>query len=73
MKNKWLKRCFVKYSSKIECFGAAGSNCSTPCKTNYFGYQCKNSCDCQKNEICNKYLGCQMVGELRFEQLYINI
>ncbi|XP_052691801.1 uncharacterized protein LOC128169752 [Crassostrea angulata] len=41
-----------------KCFGAIGPNCSIPCESNFFGYLCKNQCDCQKDEICNRYFGC---------------
>lgn len=54
----------------IECYGAVGPDCSIPCNNNYFGNQCKNLCDCQKHEICNKYFGC--LSKLRFKVAYIN-
>lgn len=55
----------------IECFGAAGPDCLMPCNNNSFGYQCKNSCDCQKHEICKKYFGCLAISKLRFKVAYI--
>lgn len=59
----WSKRWFCN-SFMIECFGAIGPNCSIPCESNFFGYLCKNQCDCQKDEICNRYFGC---SELHFK------
>lgn len=59
----WSKRWFCN-SFIIECFGAVGPNCSIPCESNFFGYLCKNQCDCQKDEICNRYFGC---SELHFK------
>ncbi|XP_061183014.1 uncharacterized protein LOC133191277 [Saccostrea echinata] len=47
----------------IECFGAYGENCSTPCGNISYGYRCKETCDCTKYQICNKYLGCQQNEE----------
>ncbi|XP_052685324.1 uncharacterized protein LOC128165133 [Crassostrea angulata] len=44
-----------------ECFGAIGPNCSIPCESNFFGYLCKNQCDCQKDETCIRYFGCKLV------------
>lgn len=49
--------------SYIECFGAYWFNCSEPCIDDYFRYQCKNQCNCQNHEICNKYFGCQTISE----------
>ncbi|XP_034321115.2 uncharacterized protein [Magallana gigas] len=46
-----------------ECFGAHGFNCSEPCTDDYFGYQCKNQSNCQNQEICNKYFGCQTINK----------
>ncbi|XP_062616380.1 protein draper-like isoform X4 [Saccostrea cucullata] len=43
----------------IECFGAYGENCSKPCAKNSYGYNCKETCNCTENKVCNKYLGCQ--------------
>lgn len=45
----------------IECFGAVGLNCSEPCHNISFGYRCKERCDCQNHEVCNKYIGCQTI------------
>ncbi|XP_061183013.1 uncharacterized protein LOC133191275 [Saccostrea echinata] len=45
--------------SCIECFGAYGENCNTPCRENFYGYRCKETCFCTKYQVCNKYLGCQ--------------
>lgn len=53
----------VMFFSYIECFGAFGFNCSEPCTNDYFGYQCKNQCNCQNHEICNKFFGCQTISE----------
>ncbi|XP_062601266.1 uncharacterized protein LOC134262967, partial [Saccostrea cucullata] len=46
----------------IECFGAFGENCSTPCGENSYGYRCRKTCNCTENKVCNKYIGCQVHG-----------
>lgn len=51
----------------IECFGAVGPDCSTPCESNFFGYLCKDQCDCPTNETCNRYFGCKSIGEFPFK------
>ncbi|XP_065941922.1 uncharacterized protein [Magallana gigas] len=47
-----------------ECFGAVGPDCSTPCESNFFGYLCKDQCDCPTNETCNRYFGCKSIDEM---------
>ncbi|XP_062616379.1 uncharacterized protein LOC134278076 isoform X3 [Saccostrea cucullata] len=46
----------------IECFGAYGENCFTPCYENSYGYRCKETCNCKPNQDCNKYIGCRVNG-----------
>ncbi|XP_062601267.1 uncharacterized protein LOC134262968 [Saccostrea cucullata] len=58
-----FKCCSGYYSynnSCIECFGAFGENCSTECVENFYGYRCSEICNCKPNQVCNKYVGCQV-------------
>ena len=54
--------CFLS----LECFGAFGANCSLSCADASYGYQCKNTCTCAYNEVCDKYVGCIRKGGLLF-------
>ncbi|XP_052710826.1 uncharacterized protein LOC128184911 [Crassostrea angulata] len=65
--NGSIKCCTGYYSEDgicKQCFGAIGPNCSIPCKCNFFGRLCKNPCDCQNNETCDRYFGCRFVDEM---------
>ena len=58
--DQFIIRCFLS----LECFGAFGANCSLPCADASYGYQCKNTCTCAYNEVCDKYVGCIRKGGL---------
>ncbi|XP_055996861.1 uncharacterized protein LOC125683252 [Ostrea edulis] len=56
-----LKCCADYYllnGSCKECFGAYGEDCSTPCELNTYGYRCRRTCDCNENQVCDRYIGC---------------
>ena len=40
------------------CIGFFGANCSAPCPDGYYGFGCRQICNCNDTEICDPMIGC---------------
>ncbi|XP_062607285.1 uncharacterized protein LOC134269079 [Saccostrea cucullata] len=40
------------------CVGRHGPNCSLPCKIGFFGFGCRQLCNCSDRQGCDRHTGC---------------
>lgn len=41
------------------CVGTFGDNCGGgPCMEGYYGFGCRNRCNCTKVQYCDRFRGC---------------